>query len=246
LRSLAEATIDLIDALAPAEFLAAITPERLGQATGYAPSSIRYQLTKARPAGGEEGPRSWAFDRELLLIAVVEVLLDRLRAADDHAASVYVAALQNAARTGDLSEVSAAIRAQAGPDSGGPQQGSARPYHLALALAVANPNGPVAQTIEQEHSRRLVKFVPAGELMLRITQRIPRAGSSVVDIVGQINVALERALTPARRHSDTDFHNAMRSAIAIFCAFSAPAAGLEAANVVDELFVRLFPPADPQ
>jgi ribosomal protein L28/DNA-binding transcriptional ArsR family regulator len=229
LRVLSAATLAVIDELTAGDLLAAVTPERLGAQTGYAPSSIRYQLsrlrrdaeatTDAHVSGAGTGSKRWAFDREHLLLVALEALAIRQQEAAQRSAELYLVALRELARTGEMTALGLAIQANLDAFTPGATENeniSATERAWAVAVAAADGSVEVARRLRRAQADQVAEYHPVYELALEITGRTPRAGIDVGDIAQQINLFLEGVATRRRFEPALDESKILGSVLALF------------------------------
>lgn len=235
LGSLAEATLEVIDQLSAGDLLAAVTPERLGQATGYAPSSIRYQLSRlqreAETETGGAGVRPaaartrWSFDREQLLLLALDALMFRQLEAAERLTETYLDALGTLEQTGDLTALGLAIKANLDtftPGATGDEKAGATERVWAVALAAADGSKEVARRLRGTQDGQIERYLPVHELGLRLTNRELRPGVSLMGLAKQVNVFIEGVATRRRFEPTFDESLVLQSVLAIFYGHTRP------------------------
>lgn len=246
--AIGDAAITAIDDLSWSELLAAITPERIGQLTGYSASSIRYRLNAATqdaagalatdapaPAGR---PRGWRFDREQLFLMALDAFAARLLAVSAISRDRYLVALGELERTGSLAALGEALEANLSDYAvGGSDEHVAAETERMFLLAIAASDGSteVARRLRRAVEDRGELFRPVYELALRITGRELREGHTVSDLIGEIGLYLdgvshrrrfEPALGPAR---------SLSTVLAIFVSLTKPIVGAARETPAEEL-----------
>lgn len=232
--------------LSAGQLLAAVTPERIGELSGYSASSVRYRLnvsTRAeqqqpqpQPQKAQRG-RGWAFDRELLLVRALEActrrtIADReaIRARTLHA----IDALQDG-RVGPLEQ--ALHDAWAGL---GPTQGFREARRLHLLAAAAHDESPAVaralRDLERERSETVRPLLARG---LDVLGREPRPGidlAAVADAIGR-----QLASSAARNPSEVGERAALRAALGALLALTRPRAGAIPSRAVRQLLLTHGP-----
>lgn len=245
------AAIELIDGFAASDLLAAITPERLGTATGYSASTVRYQLrqvSEGAAAGGER--RSWSFDREALLTVMAEEVFVQLRATTERSVGVYLAALEQLARAGNAQAFGEAIRRDMDAFSpGGDDDGTGGIAERARLLTViaCECSPELAQRVRAEHHRWIGMYAPVYDAVLRLSQRRMLPGLAQADLAQHVSGYLHGLSERRRFDPRLDHAQVARSVVAILFAFTEPLPGSAGeGNMLEEMMRRLLgtPPRD--
>lgn len=241
LDALADAALHVIDELTPGDLLAAITPERLGDRSGYAPSSVRYQLSRAprepvpraatgAVAGADPLPivarKRWAFDREHVLLIALAAAGEHSRANVVEAVSRYLDALTQAEQNKDLGPLAAAIQADLDASTpGATEQASAMTSARVRSIAVAAADGSpeIARELRAEQSARLDLYDPVYERALAITGRVLREGVSLRDLASHVSLLLEGVAQRRRFEPAVDERLVLDAVLAIFKGLTRPA-----------------------
>ncbi len=236
--AIGEATITAVHGLAPAQLLSAVTPERIGELTGYSASSVRYRLNVAAnrhaphkdPRNGQAGQRGWSFDREALLITALRAYRLRMQAVLAETAERYSAAVATL-EAGDMSALEAALEAtvdSASPAAEALTRDGERLYLLALAACDASPTvAQVLHEIEDDRREHLRTLTTRG---LRVLGREPRDHATVDAISDTVHHYLHGLAARRRFHRAADQGAVLPTVLAIVFAFTQPATG--AAGVV--------------
>lgn len=193
-----QAAITAVGALSPAQLLSAVTPERIGELTGYSASSIRYRLNADRPADPAESKgqgRGWSFDRERLLACAVDAY--RLRAHDARTRTLdhYGRALA-ALEAGDARPLERALEGEIREFTDGDAE---RLYLIALAGSKGSP--AISQLLSKvEDDRRLATRTLTRQGLV-VLGREPGTGVKGDDIAEAVNhylrgVASRRGFEP--------------------------------------------------
>ncbi|MDQ8043093.1 MAG: hypothetical protein AAGC46_00385 [Solirubrobacteraceae bacterium] len=238
IRGLADAAMDVIDALDTGDLLAAVTPERLGQATGYAPSSIRYQLSRLQRDGSDTRDggqqKRWAFDREHLLLFTLDALLERQLAAAERQAFVYLTALDEFERTGDPAAVARAVAEHLDaltPGATGDESDAAAERLWAVALVAADGSVEVARRLRRSQDGQIERYLPVHERALDLTGRMVRPGISLMTLARQTHVFIEGIATRRRFEPSVDASLTMSSVVAMFLGLTQPVGPAEATEL---------------
>lgn len=236
--AIGDAAITAIDRLPWADLLAAITPERIGQLTGYSASSIRYRLNAAThdaarpiapdaptPAGR---PRGWRFDREQLFLMAVDAFAERLLAVSTTSRDRYVEALVQLERSGTLQPLAEALESELGDYAvGGSDEHTAAETErmFLLALAACDGSAEVGRRLRLVLAQRTEIYRPVYETALRISGRELRPGVALADIIDEIGLYLD-GVTQRRRFEPTlPVQRSLETALAIFVSGTRPIIG---------------------
>lgn len=243
LDALADAALFVIDELTPGDLLAAITPERLGARSGYAPSSVRYQLSRGAPKskttsapaasvlpGAQPLPvvtrKRWAFDREHVLLIALRALAEHRRRVAETSVNRYLAALTAAGRDGDLGPLVAAIKADLDASTpGATEQGSALTSERvrSIAVAAADASADIARQLRLDQQQRLAQYLPVYDLAMAMTGRVLRDGISAGDLALQVSLLLEGIAQRRRFDPSVDERRALDAVLSIFQGLTRPA-----------------------
>lgn len=221
LRMFGEAVIAIVEAATPGDVLASVTPEQIGGHSGYSASSVRYQLQRQASATNHQppAPKRWSFDRGRLLLATSDAVTARIREATERSVPRYLAALATLSRTGDLTELSAALTADLDEFSpGGSSDGSAGNTErtLLLLLAACDGDSALAAALRQAQSSRLALYEAVYELAMEVTGRELREGITVQQLTVQVNMLLEGVSMRRRFEPAIDQSVVLRAVLAIF------------------------------
>ncbi len=197
-----EAAIAAVGALTTGQLLSAVTPERIGELTGYSASSIRYRLngTSVRTANGSPETnggrgRGWSFDRERLLACAVDAYRVHAHAARERARDRYLAALTELGQ-GDPIPLERALDAEIRDLAEGDAE---RLYLIALAGGPQSPEiGDLLRQVEADRRDANRSLVHHGLSMLG---RQPSAGVTADGVAEAVNhylrgVAFRRGFEP--------------------------------------------------
>lgn len=240
--AIGEATIAAVHDLAPAQLLSAVTPERIGELTGYSASSVRYRLNvgAGRPGVTAHGSsRGWSFDREALLLTALRAYRLRMRAVLAETAERYERALA-AFEAGDSMVLEAALEStvsSAGPAAQELAAGAERLYLVALAACDASP--AIAQLLHEVEDDRREQLRTLTLRGLRALGREPRPELTVDAISDTVHHYLGGLATRRRFHPGADRGALLPTVLAIVLAFTEAAPGATVAPAVAEALASL-------
>ncbi len=254
-RPIGDALIDLIDGLSPAELLGSVTPERLGEAAGFSASSVRYRLSQVRrlqtegdDSDDESSSGTWSFDRALLWEVLVDALFARLFAVSRDSLEAYMALLQSSVERGDIELFTQALTQDIQAfspggtlsDAGG---GAERARLLALTACEGSPT--LTRLIRDRYREWLVIYEPAYELLLRITGRRLRPGTTIQELADPVSMFLQGVSERRRFDRALDNEGLLRAFLALVCAWTEPIDGNGPDDPVQALIDRFGQPSPP-
>ncbi len=246
LEALADAALLVIDELSAGDLLAAITPERLGARSGYAASSVRYQLSRVERAPAPQHqdettaeasrvtppPRKrWAFDREHVLLIALSALAARQRQAAEESVARYLSALSELKATGDPRALAQAVQADLDIYTpGATADATALTSERVQSIAVAAADGSIeiARQLRRHQDERLHLYLPVYEHTLTLSGRVLRDGVTLLDLAKQVSFLLEGVAQRRRSEPALDESHVLRTVLAIFHGLTRPGNDTEA------------------
>jgi hypothetical protein len=208
LAALNAAALQVIAEMPSGELLAAVTPERIGKLAGYSASSVRYQFARAwratQPASepGTSTERGWAFDRQYLWLTLVDEIARRVLETAREVAAVYIRAIDEAHRDGDLEPLKAAVLADLDAYAPGASEAttelSERAYLIALGTCEDSP--AVARKLREAKAAEVAIYAEVYAYGLPLVGRCPKPGSSYASIAADLCLVYEG--TALRRRYD--------------------------------------------
>lgn len=194
LRPLAAATLELLGELEPGDLLTGLTPERIGRVAGYSASSVRYRLAQAAGERNDDGDPRWSFDREQLLGAAFDLMLEHM-VANSRASAARFAAAVAAVRAGEpIERLIAAAHSDLDTYSpGGSELDDAARSERAwlLAIALADQSAGARARLREFTELHEDAYREFWALALRVTGRVLREGFTISDLARQMSSLFE-------------------------------------------------------
>lgn len=228
-----DAALDVIGEANAEAFLKWITPELLAPRTSVSAATVRREFARIEREGEETG----GFDREALIVALVERAFGRIHGLVESSRETYMDAADFLGQEEALARVSAAIVADLnaylpGMDSENDVTGQERMFML--AIATCDRHGRIARLLRERQEENLRLTVPIYEAFLARTHRRLAAGVTIEQLATTVAMLLDGAALRRRYHPQFADEPVTDAVLRLFWSFTV-ARDSEDRDVVAEL-----------